>query len=633
MHYRYLIAFAHDLLWVPLAVFLALWLRFNFGDIPPDHLRAGWLLIALAVPSQAIAYAWARVNRGIWRYVSMPDALNIARAVIAGVSVSYLLAFVLFRLQALPRSVIVLYPLLLLAGLLASRVLYRGYREHRLNLRHEHAQRVLLVGGGRAGELLLREMQKSGNYVPVGILDDDTRKQGQEILGTRVLAGTHELSTVLRDIQPDLLVLAIPSATKALKNKVLKACEAANVRLLVLPGLEQLVSDTVHLSTLRKVEIEDLLGRTPARPDTALMSANVRGKVVMLTGAGGSIGSEIARQVLRYRPSRIVLLESSEFALYRIERELRQQCAQCDMTPDILPLLGSVVDGSRVERVCRAFGVQTLYHAAAYKHVPLVEYNPGEAITNNVFGTLHTAQAAQRAGVERFVLISTDKAVRPTNVMGASKRFAEMVLQALSAEGGNTCFAMVRFGNVLGSSGSVVPLFRQQIQAGGPVTVTHPDITRYFMSIPEAAQLVIQAGAMAEGGDVFILDMGEPVKIVDLARQMIQLSGLSVRDDDHPDGDIAIEFSGLRPGEKLYEELLIGDAVSGTQHPLIMRACDDFLPWKEMKQRITALQTAVASHDIQAIRQLLLTTVKGYAPQCESADLLLNKGAKHAESG
>ena len=396
-----------------------------------------------------------------------------------------------------------------------------------------------------------------------------------------------------------------------------------------MPGLADIAQGKVTVDTLQEVDIADLLGRDPVAPDQSLLHASVSGKVVMVTGAGGSIGSELCRQIIQLQPLTLILFELSEFALYAIEKELTHLLTKIQgRRIDIITVLGSVTNAPRIEKVCKVFKVQTIYHAAAYKHVPMVEKNPGEAVWNNIFGTLRAAQAAINADVELFVLISTDKAVRPTNTMGATKRFAELILQALSLEAGlkhKTCFTMVRFGNVLGSSGSVVPLFREQIARGGPVTVTDARIIRYFMTIPEASQLVIQAGALGRGGDVFVLDMGDPIRILDLAKRMIHLSGLEIKDEDHPSGEIAISFTGLRPGEKLYEELLIGDHVANTSHPRIMRAEEQIIPWSELQKMLTILESATRDDDFERVRDVLMQAVSGFVPQCEIGDLLWNR--------
>jgi FlaA1/EpsC-like NDP-sugar epimerase len=424
----------------------------------------------------------------------------------------------------------------------------------------------------------------------------------------------------------DELLLAIPSASRTRRAEIIEAIEGLHCKVKLVPGMADVVSGHFSLDAIREVEIEDLLGRESVAPNTALLGRCITGKVVLVSGAGGSIGSELCRQIVRLGPARLVLMDLSEFALYSIEQELASLCAGSNRCVELVPLLGSVTHQHRNEMVMRSFGVQTVYHAAAYKHVPLVEHNPIEGIRNNAVGTRCLAEAALAAEVETFVLISTDKAVRPTNVMGASKRLAELILQALARKGGGTRFCMVRFGNVLGSSGSVVPLFRKQIAAGGPITLTHADITRYFMTIPEAAQLVIQAGSMGQGGEVYVLDMGQPVKIIDLARRMVHLSGLELRDNAHPDGDIAIEIVGLRPGEKLYEELLIGENVEGTSHPLIMRAYEHELPWDVLCERLLQLDDACHTFDYEKVLALLGSVVQEYEPARHASGELLWHG-------
>ena len=422
------------------------------------------------------------------------------------------------------------------------------------------------------------------------------------------------------------VLLALPSASRTDRRRILEQLADHSVHVKTIPSMPELVSGE-SLEALRDVDPEDLLGREPVPPVESLIASSIENKVVLVSGAGGSIGSEISRQVLRNRPRALVLLEVSEFALYSIEQELLKSALAEGLNVPIYALLGSVLDAERVCRIIDHLDVQTIYHAAAYKHVPMVEHNVFEGIRNNALGTRVIAEAALAAQVERFVLISTDKAVRPTNVMGATKRLAELVLQELADRSTTTVFSMVRFGNVLGSSGSVVPLFRHQIEMGGPVTVTHPDITRFFMTIPEAASLVIQAGSMANGGDVFVLDMGEPVKIIDLARRMIQLMGYEIQSEQHPEGDIAIEFSGLRPGEKLYEELLIGANVAGTEHPKIMRAHEESLPAKQLESLLEKIAVAMAQDDSHAGRQLLQQAVSGFTPSSPNVDLLLKAEA------
>ncbi len=481
---------------------------------------------------------------------------------------------------------------------------------------------VVIYGAGSAGVQLASALAQGREYKPVAFIDDDVSLHKQKINNLRI----YDLSSLSYLIERHKLtdvLLAIPSATRARRNEVIRLLEVYPVHVRSMPGLADLANGRVKVDALQEVEVADLLGRDAVSPDQMLLHANITGKVVMVTGAGGSIGSELCRQVLALKPTRLVLYELTEFALYSIEKELIQSLTYAEQQMiEIVAVMGSVVDGERVRKFCQAYEVQTIYHAAAYKHVPMMEKNPGQAVLNNVLGTLNTAQAAINANVETFVLISTDKAVRPTNTMGATKRIAELVLQALSQTQETTRFTMVRFGNVLGSSGSVVPLFRDQIAKGGPVTVTDPRIIRYFMTIPEAAQLVIQAGAMGQGGDVFVLEMGEPVKIVDMAKRMIHLSGLEVKDGDHPGGDIEIQFTGLRPGEKLFEELLIGDNVTDTSHPRIMRAEEEVLEWTELQKVLMDLEVSSKNDDFESVRGIMSQVVSGFKPQCEISDLL-----------
>jgi FlaA1/EpsC-like NDP-sugar epimerase len=420
----------------------------------------------------------------------------------------------------------------------------------------------------------------------------------------------------------------MPSASRTRRKEVLSKIAPLGVQVLTIPGMADVVQGKINLETFKEVGVEDLLGRDAVEPKHDLMHADIADKVVMVTGAGGSIGSELCRQIIRLEPTKLVLFELSEFALYSIEKELSEYTQQHDLAIELIPLLGSVQRINRTETVMKSFAVQTVYHTAAYKHVPLVEHNVVEGVRNNIFGTYYTARAAINANVETFVLISTDKAVRPTNIMGTTKRMAELVLQALAKTQSTTRFCMVRFGNVLGSSGSVVPLFRKQIKGGGPVTLTHPDITRYFMTIPEASQLVIQAGAMGKGGDVFVLDMGDSVKILDLAQKIIHLSGYSLKDSDNPTGDIEIKCTGLRPGEKLYEELLIGNNVSGTSHERIMTADEEMLDWPELEVLLTKLDDACHAFDHELIRELLLNAPTGFNPTDGICDLVWQENTK-----
>jgi nucleoside-diphosphate-sugar epimerase len=500
-------------------------------------------------------------------------------------------------------------------------------------------------------------MANSPEIRVVGFLDDDDRVHGHVLNGLPI-HNPADLEEVLAGTSITDVLLAVPSVSRQRRNEILNELKPHKLAVRTLPGLSDIATGKVSLSDVRELDIDDLLGREPVKPNGLLLNRNTQNKTVMVTGAGGSIGSELCRQILKTKPKRLLLVEMSEFALYQIHQEL-QALVQEGWAPDqvrsdgevrgdgveIVPLLASVCDEVRVHEIMDTWKPSTVYHAAAYKHVPLVEHNPSEGVRNNVWGTRVCAEAAARNGVQNFVLISTDKAVRPTNIMGATKRLAEMVLQALAelnpavtAAGGRapssrTCFSMVRFGNVLGSSGSVVPLFREQIKNGGPITLTHPDITRYFMTIPEAAQLVIQAGAMSSGGDVFVLDMGEPVRIYDLATSIVELSGLSLRNDSNPHGDIEIKVTGLRPGEKLYEELLIGDNPKPTQHPRILKAQEKFVPWEQLQGQLHSLNLALSVNDVPLIRGLLQKLVTGYQPSGEVVDWVHLEQERQAADG
>ncbi|ERI50960.1 nucleotide sugar epimerase [Pseudomonas sp. EGD-AK9] len=502
-----------------------------------------------------------------------------------------------------------------------------------INARHVPLlPKVAIYGAGAAGNQLVAALRMGRSMQPVAFVDDDDNIATRIIAGLQVYKPKH-IQQMIEETGAQEILLAVPSLSRARRREILECLEGFPLHVRTVPGFMDLASGRVKVDDLQEVDIADLLGRDPVPPNQALLEHCIRDQVVMVTGAGGSIGSELCRQIVASGPRVLVLFEHSEYNLYSIHSELEQRIRREYLSLQLVPILGSVRNPGRLLDVMRTWRVATVYHAAAYKHVPMVEHNIAEGVLNNVMGTLYAAQAAIQAGVEHFVLISTDKAVRPTNVMGSSKRLAEMILQALSRESApvlfgedgvhrvnKTRFNMVRFGNVLGSSGSVIPRFHEQIRRGGPVTVTHPNITRYFMTIPEAAQLVIQAGAMGQGGDVFVLDMGQPVKILDLAEKMIHLSGLSVRSERSPHGDIAIEFTGLRPGEKLYEELLIGDNVSETEHPMIMRANEEMLPWDVYKRVLQELLGAVERDDYDRVRQLLRETVSGYRPEGEIVD-------------
>ena len=511
--------------------------------------------------------------------------------------------------EHVPLSVLAIYAALALVYLAGSRFIVRYLVYYNVN--GGAAKPVAIYGAGEAGARLSSVLLGGPDFQPVAFIDDKRSLHGSRINGIKVYS-RNALAQLIRDHDIERVLLAIPSSSMRRKQEILRVLEPLGIHVQVMPDLSDIISGLAHIDELRDVDVVDLLGRDAVPPDPRLFASCIRGKSVMVTGAGGSIGSELCRQIVRLSPRRLILFEMSELALYTIEGELAEFAARENVATEIIPLLGNAHHRHRVREVLSTYQVQTLYHAAAYKHVPIVEHNVVEGIHNNVISTWYTAEAARETGVETFVLISTDKAVNPANVMGATKRLAELVLQALQERSTTTRFCMVRFGNVLASSGSVVPLFKKQIREGGPVTVTHPDVIRYFMTIPEAAQLVIQAGAMAKGGDVFVLDMGRPVLIDDLARRMINLMGLTVRDTANPDGDIEITYTGLRTAEKLFEELLIGSNITGTDHPMIMRAMEHSLPWERMQQLLNELLIALASFDCRRSVAILCEAVAEY---------------------
>lgn len=602
-----------DVVMVIFSFWLSYWLRL---DEQTAFLSAPmWFAAAILTIFTVFIFIRIGLYRAVLRYVSAKIMLLIPVGILAStlslVVISYSLSIML------PRTVVGIYFLVLLLLTSGSRLLFRMI----LNYGVKGSAPVLIYGAGESGRQLLPALMQAKEYFPVAFVDDNPRLHKAVIHGVTVYS-SDKLSYLVDRYGIKKILLAMPSVSKSQRQKVITRLEHLPCEVLSIPGMVDLVEGRAQISNLKKVSIDDLLGRDPVAPDAKLMAENITGKAVMVTGAGGSIGSELCRQIVRYKPAKLVLFELSEYALYAIEKELSALCDKEVLNVPVIPLLGSVQRQNRLQMVMKSFGIQTVYHAAAYKHVPLVEHNVVEGVRNNVFGTLYCAESAIESGVETFVLISTDKAVRPTNTMGTTKRLAELVLQALSARQSQTRFCMVRFGNVLGSSGSVVPLFEKQIAQGGPVTLTHRDIIRYFMTIPEASQLVIQAGAMGHGGDVFVLDMGDPVKIYDLAKRMIRLSGLSVRDDKNPDGDIAIEVTGLRPGEKLYEELLIGDSVQGTSHPRIMTANEVMLPWQDLSLLLKELDQACHDFDHERIRSLLLQAPAAFNPTDDICDLV-----------
>ncbi|MDO9104118.1 MAG: nucleoside-diphosphate sugar epimerase/dehydratase [Methylovulum sp.] len=622
-----------DMIFAVLALWLAFSLRWGVLYVPKGE---QWYLFAVAPLIAVPVFAKLGLYRAIIRYIEV----RVLWAIIQATSFFALIfAFVVYEssIQGIPRTVTPLYWLLMILLVGSSRFFARWWLGDIYSslaggrgARHCGKRNVVIYGAGSAGVQLAAALGHGREYSPVAFIDDDLLLHHQKINGVKIHP-LSSLSHLIKKYHVSDVLLAMPSASRSRKSEIIRLLEPYAVHVMSMPGLSDIAQGKVTFDALQEVDIADLLGRDCVAPNPSLLQACISGKVVMVTGAGGSIGAELCRQIIQLQPLTLVLFESCEFALYTIEKELAHLLTKANRVQDIelVAVLGSVVNAARIKKVCAKFAVQTIYHAAAYKHVPIVERNPGEAIWNNIFGTFRTAQAAMASGVETFVLISTDKAVRPTSTMGATKRFAELILQAFSADADKspqTRFTMVRFGNVLGSSGSVVPLFREQIARGGPVTVTDARIIRYFMTIPEAAQLVIQAGSMGQGGDVFVLDMGAPVRILDLAKRMIHLSGLEVKDDDHPAGEIEISFTGLRPGEKLYEELLIGDNVSETSHPRIMRAEEQIIPWLELEKVLSLLEQATKDDDFEKVREILTRVVCGFVPQCEIGDVLW-KGA------
>jgi FlaA1/EpsC-like NDP-sugar epimerase len=605
-----------DAVCLPLTFILAIWLRYDGIDL---ELLSHYFWLIVAVPLLSIPIF---IRLGLYRAVIRYIDQKLVGVIVIGVTLSLLgLAFisVMTHIMALSRAVFGIYWAGAILYVGASRLLARAYLTG--VDRSENTIHVAIYGAGKAGVQLANALRASDEYACVVFIDDNKHVHGSSIAGIKV-SSPSTLPALIKQFNLKEVLLAMPTISKARQKQILDQLEPYKLRIKVTPSIKSLLNGELRVQDIRDVEIEDLLGRDTVEPDARLMSICISGKKVMVTGAGGSIGSELCRQILRQKPAQLVLLEMSEFALYAIEQELASLRSALQLTCEIIPFLGSIHDSAKLGKIFQTYQINTVYHAAAYKHVPLVEHNPIEGIRNNVFGTLVLAQAAMAAKVNHFVLISTDKAVRPTNVMGATKRLAELILQACARQQSATRFCMVRFGNVLGSSGSVVPLFRRQIMQGGPITLTHPEITRYFMTIPEAAQLVLQAGAMGEGGDVFVLDMGEPVRIIDLARRMVHLCGLEVKSDTTPEGTIEIHHVGLRPGEKLFEELLIGDNVEGTSHPLIMRAQESEIEWDQLHALLQHLDSACLAFDYTQVRALLQQLVTEYAPQCGIEDFI-----------
>ena len=608
-----------DTLFIVIAFWLALIVRLD--SFEPLQRLDNWLLLAVLIPVSLYTFISLGLYRAVLRYMNS----QAIWAIVLGTAITTVsLVLIAFLIGTdIPRTMPFIFAWLCLLTVGGARVLVRAIIGKMTTSKKES---VIIYGAGSAGRQLATALGAGPEYFVSAFIDDDATKHGSIIQGIPVVCfkGIYEL---INKRKVSKVLLALPSATRARRKEILAQLEPLTIKVLSMPGMADVVEGKAKLAEITEVGVEDLLGRDPVAPKMDLMTANITKKVVMVTGAGGSIGSELCRQIVKLKPTKLILFEQSEFALYSIEKELNEYICNNVLGLELIPIMGSVQRINRLETVMKTFGVHTVYHAAAYKHVPLVEHNVVEGVRNNVFGTYYCAKAAVNAGVENFVLISTDKAVRPTNVMGATKRMAELVLQGLTQEQGvkhKTRFCMVRFGNVLGSSGSVVPLFRRQIKEGGPITLTHPDITRFFMTIPEAAQLVIQAGAMGKGGDVFVLDMGDPVKIKDLATKMVRLSGFEVKSDTNPHGDIEIKCTGLRPGEKLYEELLIGNNVGETTHERIMTASEVMLPLAELNVFIEALDIACHNFDHETIRQLLLDAPTGFNPTDGICDLVWN---------
>lgn len=603
------VVIALDVVLALIATWIAFSVRLDVLHVP-DGLQ--WRVYALAPLLAVPIFIKFGLYRAIFRYTGQAALLATAQAI--GVYGALLLCALLwFQWTGVPRSLGILQPLIYMLVVGASRAIARFWLAGVYDSSNGESGRLLIFGAGTAGAQTAAALGVSRQFKLVGFVDDDPAKAGRSINGVTVFSAVN-LAGVVQEEQITDVLLAMPNASRDRRNRIIETLDGLPVHVRTLPSMADLASGRVTVQDIRELDIEDLLGREPVPPRSDLLARDLAGKVVLVTGAGGSIGGELVRQIVLQSPRQLLLLDHSEFGLYAIHQELQAICNASNSAVLLVPLLGSVVNAQRMLVLCDKYRPDTVYHAAAYKHVPMVESNAGEGILNNVFGTLNMARAAQQTGTRRFVLISTDKAVRPTNVMGATKRMAELVLQALAAQTGATCFSMVRFGNVLGSSGSVVPLFRKQLLTGGPLTVTHAEVTRYFMTIAEAAQLVLQAGAMGQGGDVFLLDMGEPVKIFDLARRMVQLSGLAVRDQEHPQGDIEIAITGMRPGEKLHEELLIGDNPQPTEHPRIMRAQEDFLAWSELDIQLNELLRAAQENDEESIKAVLQACVHGYSP-------------------
>ncbi len=594
----------HDFLWVPAALLFAYWVRFNLGEIPHYYWQGIFQLLLAGVCTQTICYWYFGLYRGIWRFASLPDIFQITKAVVVGSSITFVSVFLFYRLLDIPRSILILYPLFLFLGLSGPRLIYRWIKDRHLYLRQSQGGAALIIGAGRAGEMLVREMLREKEYIPIGILDDSESKIGRDLHGIRVLGGLYKLENVLSTYQVTCVIVCIRNISASVMREILKTCSKNNVQCLTIPSLIEVDSDVVDISRLRNITLEDLLGREAIKLDDKSLKMFIYDECVLVTGAGGSIGSELCRQTLGHHPKKLILLEQNEFNLYSITNDLSNN--DVDKERRISPILCDIRDSQAVEEIFIRHRPSIVLHAAAYKHVPIIEENILEGIQTNILGTMKLAKIASKYKVEKFVMVSTDKAVNPTSVMGATKRAAEIYCQALSKQSA-TKFITTRFGNVVDSTGSVVPLFREQIKKGGPVTVTHEDITRYFMSIPEAVSLILQAASMGDGGEIFVLDMGKPVKIYDLARQMIRLSGYD------PDHDIKIEIIGLRPGEKLHEELFhTSEDYTGTDHPKILLAESRKVDWNVLAEMLKEILSASEERDVSKSMETLKKIIPEY---------------------
>ena len=613
--YKQFSMIAFDLIAVVIVLLVSFSIRLGQWYWPENDLY--WLVFCSPIIAIPIFIKFG-LYQSIIRFLGLSGLWDIVKAV-SLYALIWGVVGLMFFFNYLPRSVIIINFILAIISIVGSRMMARWILSEYIDKDINNDNNVIIYGAGSAGRELLNALSQSNEFTPVAFIDHSAKLNRRIINGIKV-HDPEDIDLLIDFYSVSDILLAIPSASRKRRNEIINSLEGYPVKVRILPSYAAIAKGNVKVNDLREISIEDLLGRDAVNPSQKLLDKNIKGKAVMVTGAGGSIGSEICRQILQLGANKIILYEQSELALYTVSREL----SAINVNTDVINILGSVTNRHRLEAICKKFSVQTIYHAAAYKHVPMVEFNNTEGVQNNIFGTLSCAQAAINCKVETFVLISTDKAVRPTNTMGATKRAAEMILQALSKEQNSTNFCMVRFGNVLGSSGSVIPLFKEQIAQGGPITVTDINIIRYFMTISESVELVIQAGAMGGDGDVFVLDMGEPVNINDLAYKMVKLSGLNIRNSDNPDGDIEIKYTGLRPGEKLYEELLIGGNTFETDNPMILRAKEDMLSWKELNPILNELELSVKNLDNKKLRKLLIKAVPTFKPQSDISDLLCN---------